>query len=160
VNVDGGRSRVIGARGALALVMSIVCAASVVLATPALAARETVTEPPKPNPGKAVKGVKSTKYGFIDTPDDAKALHKARSTKLPEAASASLALADGAGKALGKTKAGRTPVWARAVAGTADYTGPRRRPFRCSTRRWHRTPVWPVSCSRSSHRAAPRARSR
>ncbi|MEU4155633.1 RHS repeat-associated core domain-containing protein [Actinoplanes sp. NPDC026670] len=128
MDVDGGRSGVARPQGVLALVTAITCFVTATLAVPALpalAAPAVAAKPPAPSPGHAVSGVKPSTFRFTEPKNDAKTTYRAHATSLPKAASAAVALIDDTGKPIGKAEAAGTPVWARAVAGTHGYTGPK-----------------------------------
>jgi hypothetical protein len=124
VDPGGSRSGLTSARSVLALVTSVTCFVSVTLAVPALAAPVVVAEPPKPSPGRAVTGVKSTTYRFSEPKNDAKTAYQATSTKWPKAAVGAIGLTDDSGKPTGKTRVIGGPVWARALTGENGYKGP------------------------------------
>jgi RHS repeat-associated protein len=105
------------ARGrALAALTAVTCLLSVGLTAPAAPAAPPATKIPKPSPGSAVSGVKTSKYKFTTRRDDAKEPFRATATRWPSARTATVDLLDDSGEPAGKVKATGTPVWATATA--------------------------------------------
>ncbi|MEU4594239.1 HNH/endonuclease VII fold putative polymorphic toxin [Micromonospora aurantiaca (nom. illeg.)] len=110
-------------RGVLAACITMTC----VIAgswVPAYAAAQQPTAPPKPFPGRAVKGVKPIPSHFTTPRNAAKSSYTPTATRWPAASAASVTLSASSGVTSTAARAGSAPVWVRPTTTRGRYAGP------------------------------------